>query len=426
MNYSLGQFSTGDTLTLSTDDRRRHLYIIGKSGTGKSTLLQNLMRSDLYGGRGFALLDPHGDLASGITDMIPKDRLTDVLYVDASDSDHYFAFNPLQNVVLKQRPLVAAHIVSSFKNLWGESWGPRMEYILTASLRLLLDNSNTTLLGLPKLLVSDSYRTRLLKNCTDPAVRTFWNDEFSGWDKRFRSEAIAPIQNKVGALLMPPVVRNILGQNKSTIDIPSIMNEGKILILNLSKGKIGEAPAHLLGALFATAFAQAAEARAAIPEEDRTDFTLYVDEFQHFATDSFANILSEARKYRLSLCLSHQFITQISDTLRSAVLGNAGTLVAFRIGAEDAKVIAPELDIPNPVVLSDTSNFHAWVTYTRNGIPSNARLISTLPPWSGETGSLTKVIARSRSRYTRPRQQVEQAIEKFFSEPKREAKRPKW
>ena len=261
-----------------------------------------------------------------------------VIYLDPSDLAHPVGFNPLNHVALDQRPLVAAHIVAAFQHIWGTSWGPRLEYILTNALRLLLDAPGSTLLGLPRLLADEGYRTRLLAHARDPVVRAFWQTEFAAYSDKYATEAIAPIQNKVGTLLSPPAIRNMLGQVKSTIDIHAIMDRGQVLIVNLAKGKLGEAPTHLLGAFLATAFAQAAEARADTAESERRDFTLYADEFQHFATDSFATILSEARKYHLALVLAHQFVGQLPPLLRQAVIGNAGSIVVFRIGAEDAPI----------------------------------------------------------------------------------------
>ena len=301
--WVLGLTSRGERALLSADDRRRHLYVIGKTGTGKSTLLFNLMLADLAQGRGFALLDPHGDLAEAVINAVPPSRTNDVLYVNPADLDFPVALNPLDRVAPDARPLAAAHLVAAFKHLWADSWGPRLEYILLNALRLLLNAPGSTLLGLPRLLVDDNYRNRLLSTCADPLVQVFWQTEFAAYHDRFLTEAIAPLQNKIGAILSPPLLRNIIGQSRSTIDIPRIMNEGRVLVANLSKGKLGEGPAHLLGAFLATAFAQAAESRAGIPEADRRDFCLYADEFQNFATDSFASVLSEARKWRLSLVL---------------------------------------------------------------------------------------------------------------------------
>jgi hypothetical protein len=399
----------------SRSDLRRHLYVIGKTGTGKSTLLQNMMHADLVAGHGFALLDPHGDLAVAVADATPAWRIPHgVIYLDPSDLAFPVGFNPLHNIAIDRRPLVAAHVVAAFQHIWGSSWGPRMEYILTNALRLLLDAPGSTLLGLPRLLADERYRNRLLVHARDPMVRNFWEIEFAHYNERFATEAIAPIQNKIGTLLSPPAIRNMLGQVRSTIDIRAIMDRGQVLIVNLAKGKLGEAPTHLLGAFLATAFAQAAEARADTPEPERRDFTLYADEFQHFATDSFATILSEARKYHLALVLAHQFVGQLPPLLRQAVIGNAGSMVAFRIGAEDAPLIAKELGIDNAMTLTDTANFSAWAKLTRDGAPVDTRPVDTLPPCHS-AGAFRSVVARTRARHARPREQVERAITRFLT-----------
>ena len=401
---------------LARQDLRRHLYVIGKTGTGKSTLLLNLMLSDLRAGHGFALLDPHGDLAMAVAAGTPAWRIAHgVIYLDPADLAYPVGFNPLHNVAPDQRPLVAAHVVAAFQHIWGASWGPRLEYILTNALRLLLDAPGSSLLGLSRLLADEDYRLRLLTHTRDPVVRNFWATEFAGYSDKYATEAIAPIQNKVGTLLSPPALRNMLGQAKSTIDIRAIMDRGQVLIVNLAKGKLGEAPTHLLGAFLATAFAQAAEARADIPEHRRRDFTLYADEFQHFATDSFATILSEARKYHLALVLAHQFIGQLPDLLRQAVIGNAGSIFAFRVGAEDAPLIACELGIDHAPTLTDTANFSAWAKLLRDGSPADARPIATLPRASGTTSSFLSVQSRTRARYARERHIVERKISQFLA-----------
>ncbi|MDP2367235.1 type IV secretory system conjugative DNA transfer family protein [Rhodoferax sp.] len=410
--HLIGTRPDGSALRLTQDDWRRHVYTIGKTGTGKSTLLENWMHGLLASGGGFCFLDPHGQSAEAIADAVPAARTNDVLYIDPSDPERCPALNVLENVSPDLRPKVAANVVSSLRNIFGESWGPRMEYILTNSLRLLLDNPGSTLLGLPKLLTDRTYRTRLLQNCVDLTVEQFWLREFDSWGRRQQAEAVSPIQNKIGALLSPPSIRNIVGQKRSTFSIPRLMNEGKVLIVNLSKGRLGEDPAHFLGALFATAIAQAAEGRATIPQNERRDFTLFVDEFQNFATDSFATILSEARKYRLSLVLAHQFMGQVPEILRKAVLGNAGTIIAFRIGAEDAGLLAKELDIA-PGMLLDTANFHAFAKLIQHGTPSNALAVETFPS-KLTTGRFKAVQANSRACHTRPRAEVERRIDAFL------------
>lgn len=405
------------SVMLSESDRRRHLYVIGKTGTGKSTLLLSLILADLAQGRGLALLDPHGDLAKTVIDRTPRNRIADFIYLDPADLEYPLGFNPLFNVELDRRPLVAAHIVSAFRHIWADSWGPRLEYLLQNSVRLLLDGAGSTLLGLPALLINERYRERLLRSCQDPQVRQFWTQELAAWGDAFKAEALSPLQNKIGALLSSPVLRNILGQHKPTLDIPRIMNSGRVLIVNLSKGNLGAGPSFLLGALLSTAFAQGAEARASIPEHERRDFHFYADEFQNFATDSFGSILSEARKYRLSLTLAHQFLGQIPLTLRQAVLGNAGSIIAYRIGSEDATALAPEFGIPSPTAFTDLANYEAWARLIRNGAPTDATRICFEAPGTIASGQTNAVIARTRARYTRPRRNVEDEIARFISNP---------
>ena len=371
-------------------------------------------------GAGFCFLDPHGDACQHIASLAPKERGKDVIYLDPSDPTHTFAYNPLSGVAEAERATAAANIVSAFKNIWAQSWGPRLEYILGHSLRLLLDTKDQTLLGLPRLLVDETYRDWLVVRCNDPVVRSFWQTEYAAYDTRLRNEAIAPIQNKIGAFLANPFIRSILCQNSSTLKIPDVMNKGKVLIVNLSKGNLGTEPAHLLGALLITACAQAAEARRRMPEHERRDFTLYVDEFQNFATDSFASILSEARKWRLSLVAANQTISQFPEGLQHAVFGNAGTLIAFRVGALDAKRLAGELGLTNPATLTQTNNFHAWAKLMRDGVPSEPRLIKTFPPpFPGLR--FEQVVAFARSTHMMPRKQVEERIAATF--PKAPAKR---
>jgi len=283
------------TVTLSLDDRRRHMHLIGKTGTGKTTLLRRLIYDDLSAGRNFALLDPLGGLAEAVIDAVPIPRNDEMIYFNPADLAHPIGFNPLDRVPPDMRHLVADHVVSAFMHIWGGSLEdtPRLIYVLYNSLRLLLDNPGSTLLGLPRLLIDDRYRARLLCECADPVVRGFWDNEFAAYDDRFRAQVISPVQNKIGMLLSPPGLRLIIGQPRSTIDIARVMNDGGVLVANLSKGKIGATASHLLGAFLATTIAQVAEERVAIPLDERRDFTLYADEVQNIATESFAQVLSE-------------------------------------------------------------------------------------------------------------------------------------
>ena len=399
------------SVTLALDDRRRPLHLIGKTGSGKTTLLKTLIFDDLRKGRNFALLDPLGGLAEAVIDAVPKQRNDAVIYFDPSDLEYPIGFNPLDRVPPDQRHLVADHLLSAFAHIWGASLEdtPRMFYILYNSLRLLLDSAGSTLLGLPRLLVDDAYRERLLRACSDPVVAAFWVNEFAAYDDRFRAQVIAPVQNKVGMLLAGPI-GNIIGQRRSTIDIPRLMNEGGILVANLGKGKVGAVASHLLGAFLTTTIAQAADARSAQQQINWPDFTFYADEVQNFATERFASTLSEGRNGRLMLVVAHQYLEQLPRSLQQAILANCSSFVVFRIGAYDAKVMAAELDIENAQALSDTANFSAWVKLLQNGSPTHAFLLKTLVPEPPERGRAAAVRAHTRARHTRERARVQQIV----------------
>lgn len=415
MDVNLGDRTiTGSPLFLSEAERRRHVYLAGKTGTGKSTLLLNLMLQDLAAGRGFALIDPHGDLAQTVADAIPPERIADTIYIDPTDPTHAIGFNPLQRVPESARPLAAEHFVSTVKAIYPESWGPNLDDILYNATRLLLDAPGSTLLGIRHLLLNRNYRAKLLRYCADREIRAFWEGYWEGKAPKQQAEEMRSTLNKVGRFNADPVLRAMLGQSKSTIDIAAIMNSGKVLIVNLAKGRLGDKPAQLIGASLVSAFAQAAETRTTIPESERRDFTLYVDEFQNYASLSFGTILSEARKWRLNLVLANQFLAQLPEALRDAVLGNIGTLIAFRVGASDAAILAAELDVKMPSALTDTPNFEAWVKLLRAGVPSSAIPIRTLPA-EVAGGSFGAVVSRTRARYARPRHTVEQAIARRFS-----------
>jgi len=400
-------------LNLTANERRRHVYLVGKTGTGKTTLIESMVLSDLETGRGFALLDPHGDLALKVADCIPPSRTNQAIYLDPLDPDYAVAFNPLESVPLSLRATATANIVSAFKNIWSDTWGARLEYLLLNSVRLLMDIKGATLLHIPVLLIHDQYRTKLLQRATDPHNAFFWREEFSEYTDRYRAEAMAPLQNKAGQFAATPALRAILGQPKSTLDIARIINEGRILIANLSK-RMGEAPSHLLGALLTSAFAQAAESRHTISESERRDFTFYADEFQNFATDSFSTILSEARKWRLNLVIANQFLSQLPIPIQDAVLGNVGTLMAFRVGSRDARRLAEELGIENYLALTDTSNFSAWSRLVRYGTPGDALPINTARPKAAHTGRFTPVRNFTRALFSRPRRHAEQTAARIF------------
>jgi len=310
---------------IKLDDRRRHMYVIGKSGMGKSTLLENMIAQDINKGRGLAVVDPHGDLAEKIIHYIPDKRIEEVVYFNPADAEYPIAFNVVEQVDPRLRHLVASGLIGVFQKLWADSWGPRLEYILRNAILAVLDYPDSTLLAITRMLSDKNFRKRVVEKIQDPVVKAFWVNEFSSYNDKFASEAVAPIQNKVGQFLSSSLIRNIVGQVRSSIDLRDIMDNGKILIMNLSKGRIGEDNSALLGSMMITKLQLAAMSRVDTPEEERRDFFLYVDEFQNFATDSFANILSEARKYHLSLILAHQYIDQLTDSVRAAVFGNVGT-----------------------------------------------------------------------------------------------------
>ncbi len=393
---------------------QRHLYVVGKTGTGKSTLLKNLFLELVESGQGVALIDPHGDLATSLLDLLPRRDAARVVYFNASDCEHPIAWNIVADVPADQRPTVAAGIVSALKNVWGDSWGPRLEYILYNGIRALLDAEHTTLLGLSKMLTNESYRAWVVRQIEDPFVKAFWTEEFEGYDQRLRQEAIAPIQNKIGALVTNPVLRNMMGQVKRKLDLPFLMNSGGIFIANLAKGAIGDAPANLIGSLLVSEFQRAAMARSAMPESERRDFCLIIDEFQNFTTAAFASILSEARKFRLSLVLSHQFTSQLQPNIRDAVFGNVGTTIAFQTGFSDAELLANEYaNAFAPSHFVDLERFHILVKPCAiDGAEQPFRGKTALNE-SASSGSKDAIIRNSRQRYASERLTVEEKLRRW-------------
>jgi Helicase HerA, central domain len=415
LQVSIGARISGDRVMLDAEDRRRHLYVVGQTGTGKSTLLLNLIRQDLLAGEGLALLDPHGDLAESVLEYIPRARTNDLVYINPADTERPIGFNPLSSVPRELRPIVADGVVSAFRHVWPDSWGPRLDYILTNAVRALIDVPGSTLLMVPRLLIDEAFRVQLVQHHVgDPVVRSFWLNEYAGYSDSFRAEAISPIQNKIGKALIEPRLRNMLAQPKSTITLRRLMDEGAIVICNLSKGSLGESTSHLLGALTTTAVAQAALSRADTPAANRRVFHLYADEFQSFATESFAIILSEARKFALTLTLSHQYLEQIPDRLRSAVFGNAGSMIACRAGAEDAAILSQQIGLGSSEALLDLPNFAAWARLLRNGAPSSPTRLSlhNVPP--ARRHSVARLVDASRMRFGRPRREVEARINRFL------------
>jgi type IV secretory pathway TraG/TraD family ATPase VirD4 len=401
---------------IKPDDRRRHMYVVGSTGMGKSEFLKNMAIQDIEEGRGLAVLDPHGDMANALLDFVPEHRKKDVVYFDPSDLLHPLAFNVLEKVDYEYRHLVASGLLGVFKKLWGvEAWSGRMEYILNNTILALLEEEGSTLLGINRLMSSKEYRKKVVDNLRDPIVKAFWVEEFAKYADKFATEATAAIQNKVGQFASNNVIRNIVGQPESKINIRRIMDEGKILIVNLSKGAIGEDASRLIGALLITKIQLAAMSRVDIPESDRRDFYLYVDEFQNFATESFANILSEARKYHLSLVVAHQYIKQLDEKVADAIFGNVGTLVAFRVGAEDAEFLekwyAPDFMAADIVNLGKRNMYLKLMV---DGITSKGFSAMTLDSFPKlEHSFRDEIIAFSRDAYGTPRERVEEDVAKW-------------
>jgi hypothetical protein len=400
---------------LSQRDRRHHLYTIGKSGSGKTTLLRNLILQDIAAGRGVAVIDPHGDLANDLLDHLPRHRIEDVAYFNPADMEHPIGFNLLGSTPPDERHLVASGVVGVFKTIWPEFWGPRLEYILYAAAAALLDCENVTLLSVQRMLSDVRYRAWVVKQIKDPMVKSFWVNEFEHYDKRFLHEAIAPIQNKVGQLLMSPHVRNILGQVRSRINARFMMDNGRIFIADVSKGKLGADKSNLLGAMLVTQFQLAAMSRADMPEAKRRDFFLYVDEFQSFASDSFISILSEARKYRLCLTLSHQYIDQLKPEIRDAVFGNVGSMVAFRVGHRDAKVLEQAFgETWRAGQFTGLGNYEVCAKLLADGQDGEPFLGKTLPPLGERHARRERIVRRSREKYATHRRVVEDRIKRWL------------
>jgi len=392
-------------------NRRGHMYVVGMTGTGKSTLICNMASHDINAGYGLALIDPHGDLAEEVLDSVPSSRVNDVIYLNAFDLEYPLAFNPLQQVAADQRYLVASGIISTLKKVWSESWGPRLEHILRHALLTLLENPRSTLLDLPRLLTDEQFRELALRRVTQPEVRAFWFSEFGRYSSWMRSEAVSPILNKLGQFVTSIPLRNIVGQQKSAVNFRAIIDEGKILIANLSKGQIGEDNCSLLGAMIVTHIQLAALSRANLPEARRRPFYFYVDEFHDFLTLSFADILSASRKYGLNLVLAHQNLMQIDEKLRAAILGNAGTIISFRVGVEDAELLAKAFyPVFGESDLVNLPNYHIYLKLLIDGAPSQPFSAVTLAPGSSITSHKQEIIEHSRHEYAQPRAKVEQAL----------------
>ncbi len=406
---------------IKAKDRTKHMYVIGKTGMGKSTMLENMAVQDIKHGEGMAFMDPHGATAEKILEYIPESRMKDVLYFAPFDMGYPMSFNVMEDVGYDKRHLVVSGLMSTFKKIWVDAWSARMEYILSNTMLALLEYPGATLLGVNRMLSDPDYRKEVVANVKDPSVRSFWVDEFAKYNERYMQEAGDAIKNKVGQFTANPLIRNIVGQEKSSFDIRQMMEDRKILIINLSKGLVGETNANLLGSMFITRIYLAAMSRADMPPAAMAkapNFYLYVDEFQSFANETFANILSEARKYKLNLTIAHQYVEQMEEEVRNAVFGNVGTTISFRVGPFDAEtlevVFAPQFTATDLVNLGFAQ---IYLTLMIDGIGSKPFSAVTLPPIpKAEMSHVDQVIAASRAKYSRPRAEVEELI-RIWHEP---------
>ncbi len=407
----------GKRFGLKRLDRRRHLYVVGKTGSGKSRLLQLLLVSDIQNGQGCCLLDPHGDLAQELLKYVPQNRIKDVVYVDPSDRDFPIAFNPLEPVRdSEMRQHLATFFIAIFKKQFESNWNSRMEHIIRYITLALLETPDSNVLGIPRILSDTTFRQRVIKQIQDPVVKSFWVNEFSSWNERFSNDAVIPILNKVGQFVSNPIIRNMVGQSKNVLDFSKFMDQGKIVLLNISKGKLGDENAAFLGSMFITKIQQAALARSKMKEEERRDFYFYVDEFQNFATDAFSSILSEARKYHLDLTIAHQYIAQLPDDVKATAFGNVGTIISFAIGGDDAAYL--EHEFAPTFSAEDMINLNVREMYIKMSI--DGRLS---PPFSAKTIDIPKagtnyseeIMRQSRTTFGSNRTAVENDIKNWSS-----------
>lgn len=394
------------------------MYVVGQTGTGKSTLLKNMVIQDLRYGHGVAVIDPHGELVEDILNFVPRSRTNEIVYFNPSDVENPIGLNILEARSEEEKQLVASSLISVFKHLWKGFWGPRLEHVFHNAILALMESPGSTLLGIYRMLADDAYRREVVSRVKDPVVRLFWIEDFEKYPPNFKKEVASPIQNKIGQLLTSTPLRNIVGQSRSTIDLRFIMDNQRIFLVNLAKGRIGEDKANLLGSVLVTKLYLAALERQDMPEEERKDFYLYVDEFQNFSTDVFPSILSEARKYRLNLILAHQYLHQLSESVKHAVFGNVGTLASFRVGSIDAKELAeefrPAFDSED---LEHAENYHAYLKLMIDGRRSHPFTAETLPPLTrqGDEAMKETLIRVSRERFASRREDIADKIEKWFS-----------
>lgn len=396
-------------------DRRRHLYIVGKTGSGKSKLLELLLKADIQSGNGCCLIDPHGDLAGEVLKFVPQERIKEVIYIDPTDRNFPIGFNPLEPVEdYEMRQHLSVFFIAIFKKLFAGTWNPRMEHLVRYITLALLETPDSNVLGIARILSDTSYRQRVIKQIQDPVVKAFWTNDFKPSDTQYATEAIIPLLNKVGQFISNPIIRNIIGQKKNVLDFESFMNKGNIIIINLSKGKLGEENTALLGSMFITKIQQAALSRSKIPENERRDFYFYVDEFQNFATDAFSGILSEARKYRLNLTIAHQYIAQLPEDVKATAFGNVGSIIVFAVGGDDAAYLAKEfipVFTPHDMISLDTREMYVKMSIDGKITPPfSATTLTITPP---NDNYATEIINASRMKYAQNRAAVENEIAKW-------------
>lgn len=397
--------TTWGPIGLSQYERERHVYLVGKSGSGKSTTLFNLAMHDIVTGQGVAVIDPHGDLAEAVADCIPADRTNAVCYLDAGDAERPVGFNPLANIAPERHALAASGIVAAFKHLWHDSWGPRLEHFLFQGVMVLLAAPRATLIDLPRVYTDEHFRARLIARVRDPITVRFWMGEYPKYDERYRAEAAGPILNKVGQLAASPALRVILGQHAPKFDLSYTMEHRGILIANLAKGRVGEQAANLLGSLLISYLQFAAMGRSVQPLDKRVPYFAHIDEFQSFGTDAFASLVSEARKFATHFCLANQYIEQLDARVRAAVLGNAGALLVFRVSGQDALSLASEFAPLPPSELVDQAPYTAWL---RRGIGHEH--VELLPRLYAPVGRFETIRHQSRRNFGRPRTTIEDSF----------------
>jgi hypothetical protein len=408
---------------IKTDDRRKHMYILGKTGTGKTELMLNMALQDIKGGSGVGFIDPHGETAEKLLDFVPKERINDVIYFNPADTDFPIAFNVLEEVDSSRRYVVSSSLLGVFRKIWPEVWSSRIEYILENCILALLEYPNSTVLGIHRILADSDYRKKVIEKIKDPMVRAFWLQEFPRFTQSQELEAVATIENKISQIVYNPLIRNIIGQSKSKIDFKEMLQGKKILLANLARGKIGEDNSRVLGVFLITKLYLAILSQVDIKEEERNDYYLYIDEFQNFAAKVFVNILSEARKCKLNLILANQYLSQLDEITpqgktteaRDAVFGNVGTLISFRLGAEDAQFLEREF-LPEFSAQDFTNlpKYNIYLKLTVNGVAARPFSAITLPPpQKTEESNKEKIIKVARERYATPREIIEEKISRW-------------